>query len=59
MSVKEKIKSVVGIICTILVVVLVGLIVKNNDFMPGFIFWIVAEIAVFADGIAVYNMIVF
>lgn len=59
MSVKEKIKSVVGIICTILVVVLVGLIVKNNDFMPGFIFWIVAEIAVFADGITVYNMIVF
>lgn len=59
MNTREKIKSVVGIICTMLVVVLVGIIVKNNDFIPAIIFWIVAEIALFADGITVYNMIAF
>lgn len=57
MSKREKVQSVLGILLTIALVIAIGVAVKRCDFLPGLIFWIVAEIAVFADGYTIYNMV--
>ena len=56
MSRKEKIQSFIGIFVTIVILVIVGKVVMADDRFPRLIFWLAAEIFLFADGCAVYNM---
>lgn len=56
MSRKEKIQSFMGIFVTIVILVIVGKVVMADDRFPRLIFWLAAEIFLFVDGHAVYNM---
>ena len=58
MSKREKIKAVAGMILTVVVMIAVGRIVKANDYLPGFVFWIVAEVLLLTDGYTIYSMII-
>lgn len=56
MSRKEKVQSIIGILVTIVVLIVVGKVVRANERFPQLLFWLAAEIFLFADGCTVYNM---
>lgn len=57
MSRKEKAQTIVKVIISVVILAVVRSITCRFDFMPSLIFWLVAEIFMFADGCAIYNML--
>lgn len=56
MSRKEKTQTIVKIVISLIILAVIRSLTCTFTFLPSLVFWLIAEIFLFADGYAVYSM---
>lgn len=57
MSRTKKLQAVIGIVASFVLLYVIGKLTLADSCMPATVFWVIAEMFLFADGYTVYSMI--